>query len=401
MIAAGTGLSTGLDSIKCAREAARSAMERLGGSRADTGIVFCTGAGSESYEPILRTVREICGTDSLTGCSGAGVLTESGEVEGETGVAVLAVTSDSLLATPFSFSGLKGRDDEIGRSIGRLVRHAGSEQAIVVLFPDTLSCNPERLFNGIRREAGPVPVVGGGAGSSDPNTRSTFQFCGGEVESNAVSGLLISGGFASSVGITQCCLPIGGPRRITGSLGNAIRSLDGAPALEALMESLSGPCGRMAKDLHKLASHVFMAFPGGVGSMGRRGQYVVRSILGVDPDDGSIYVGHEVSEGDVVCFALRDPDGAREDLKQMLAECRPVDTGPSLGLYFNCAARGRGLYGIPDIDTSYIANTFARVPVVGFFGFAEIAPLHGLTRLHNYSGVMVLVSESTAAQRPS
>ena len=391
---AGSGLSTGRDPVRSAQEAAGQAMTRLAAERVYAALVFSTSDKTDLFNPMLRAIGDITETGNVVGCSGAGVLTEAGEIEGETGVAVLTLSSDSLKVLPFFFSDLKGRDEQIGREIGGLVSPDERARTLVVIFPDTLTCSPNHLFGGIREVAGSVPVVGGGAGSSDPSRDTTFQFHGRESTSNAVSGVILTGAIACSVGITQCCLPIGKPRLVTSSVGNSINSLDGAPALKVLIECLAGPGRDATSDLHKLASHVFVAFPSGADRELKRGQYVVRSILGVDPDNGSIYVGDDVDEGQTVCFALRDPDGARDDLKAMLEECASNSSGPGLGLYFNCAARGRGLYGISDIDTSYIRNSFTKLPVVGFFGYAEIAPLSGRTRLHNYSGVMVLVSES-------
>jgi small ligand-binding sensory domain FIST len=225
----------------------------------------------------------------------------------------------------------------------------------------------------------------------------TQQFCGEKVVSNAVSGVLLSGPIAHSVGVTQSCLPLGRPHRITAAEGNAIRSLDGRPAVRSLIESLAGPCGDLTDDLHRLASHVFVGLPTAESSSWKHGDYIVRSILGVDPDDGAVYVGCEVREGDTIGFMLRDPAGAREDLKAMLECSAPSGRHPALGFYFNCCARGAGLYGMPEIDTAYIRNALPALPVVGFFGFSEIAPGGAGTRCHNYSGVMALVSEAATA----
>jgi small ligand-binding sensory domain FIST len=299
-----------------------------------------------------------------------------------------------MRAAPFFVKDLKGRDFEAGREIGRLAKPLLSDNALLVIFPDTLSCNPEKLFSGIHEVAGPVPVVGGGAAPGSTSGNRTHQFCGGDAMSNAVSGVVLTGAIVSSVGVTQSCLPVGRLWRVTGAEGNAIRTLDGQPAVRALIECLAGPGRQVSEDLHRLAPHLFVAFPSGGGRDMKRGQYLVRNILGVDPDDGSVFVGREIAEGDSISFALRDPDGAREDLKAMIEESAPLAGHPDIGLYFNCCARGRGLYGLPDIDTAYIRNAFSGLPLAGFFGYAEIAPLRGRARLHNYSGVMVLVSEA-------
>ncbi|HZI94454.1 MAG TPA: FIST N-terminal domain-containing protein [Patescibacteria group bacterium] len=397
MIRAATGLSSGKDPIKCAEEAARSSIGRLesmGAASADAVLVFTSGEASGSFVPMLHSIRAICGTGSVAGCSGAGVLTEAGEIEGENAVAVLSLASDTMRATPFFVRDLKGRDADAGREIGRVVRPLLSDNALLVVFFDALACNPELMFGGLHEVAGPVPVVGGGAASGESSGSITHQFCGGEAMSNAVSGVVLTGAIVSSVGVTQSCLPVGRPWRVTGAKGNAIQTLDGQPAVRALIECLAGPGREISQDLHRLAPHLFVAFPSVAGREMKRGQYLVRSILGVDPDDGSVFVGRQITEGETISFALRDPDGARDDLKAMIEESVPVAGRPDIGLYFNCCARGRGLYGLPDIDTAFIHNAFSHLPLAGFFGYAEVASLRGRARLHNYAGVMLLVSES-------
>ena len=96
-------------------------------------------------------------------------------------------------------------------------------------------------------------------------------------------------------------------------------------------------------------------------------------------------------------FTLRSGDGAREDLKLTLEEQARAWEGqtPSFGLYINCLGRGSGLYGFPDLDTSYIKQYFGEIPVIGFFSGCEIAPIRQQSAFHQYSGVLVLVGEKT------
>lgn len=405
MIRAGTGLSTHADRTRAADEAATAAMTALssraepgGRAAADAALVFTSGLKARDFDAMLETVRRICGTGNIAGCSGAGVLTERAEVEDAPAVAVLALVSDSLRATALQVTDLKGNDRDAGRRIGLAAGRELGDNPLLIIFPDTMGCVPDRLLAGIQETLGPVPVVGGGAAPASGGGKAAFQFCGQSALTNAVTAMLLSGDIVSSVNVTQSCLPVGRPMRVTRSQGNAIRTLDGTPAVKALIECLAGGPGRdLGIDPQRLAPHLFIAFPSGGGGDLGRGRYLVRNILGVDPDDGAIFVGHEMHEGEMVSFALRDPDGARDDLKAMLQETAPGAGRPDLGLYFNCCARGAGLYGLPGIDTAFISNAFDGVPLAGFFGLAEFAPVGGQARLHNYSGVMVLISESPAS----
>lgn len=397
MIWAGSGLSRRSDSLRAAEEAARGAMSAAGLTRAGLVFFFSTIEHSKNYPEMLAVVRRVTASGNLVGCSGAGVLATEGEIEGEEGVSVLALASDDITAAPFLVRNIRGRDREVGREIADLVSPYRRRESVLLLFPDTLSCNPEQLFRGITGQMGEIDVAGGGA-ADDGAGRKTYQMCGGQVVSNAVAGALLSGDLDTFVGVTQCCRPIGPVLEVTEAEGNVIRGLGGRPAMDWLTEVV----GReISGDLDRLASYIFLGFPTeplGAGRTLERGSYMVRNIIAMDEDTGALAVGRKVAPGDPVSFVLRDPVSAREDLKAMLEEepARRVSREGRMGLYFNCCARGAGLYGMPGIDTAFINRALGTVPMAGFFGFCEIASARGSARLHNYSGVMTLIAERTA-----
>jgi small ligand-binding sensory domain FIST len=387
-------MSSEKDSVRAAEKAALSAMSHAGLRRAGLVFLFATVDHSGKYVEMLQAVRRATGSGNLVGCSGAGVLTSEGEIEGERGVAAMALASDRATAAPFLVQNLRGRDREAGREIGRIVRPYMSGDSMLAVFPDTLNCNPDALFQGLGEILGPVPVVGGGA-ADDGSGDTTYQMCGGRVISDGVAGFLLSGQFSCSVGVTQSCLPLGRSMVITEAKRNVILTLDGRPAIEALANAMGED---LQGDLDQLAGFIFVGFPvreTEPGAILERGTYIVRNILSVDSDSGAVAVGKRVSEGETMSFVLRDPAGAREDLKVMLGEESAAGSSrlPRLGLYFNCCARGSSLYGMPGIDTAFINRTFESLPMAGFFSFCEFAPMRGRPRLHNYTGVMTVVSE--------
>ncbi|MBI3449206.1 MAG: FIST C-terminal domain-containing protein [Acidobacteria bacterium] len=410
MIWAGSGLSAKSDGLKAAEEAASAAMAEAEEAasaamaearleRAGLVFLFSTADHAAKYPDMLASVRRITGCGNLVGCSGAGVLTAEGEIEGEKGVAVLALASDQATAAPFVVQNLRGRDRDAGREIGDLVAPYRRGDSLLVVFPDTLNCNPDALFTGIADVLGEIPVVGGGA-ADDGAGKATYQMCGGKVVQNGVTGVLLSGSLSSSIGVTQACRPIGKPFIVTECDGNVVTKLGDRPAVQALAEAL-GPS--LWEEVSRLAGFIFVGFPVDdrvAGASFDRGGYIVRNIIGVDGESGAITIGKEVAKGDTISFVLRDPMSARDDLKAMLDEEAAVGSlaTPRLGLYFNCCARGSGLYGMEGIDTAFIRRAFDALPVAGFFGFCEIASMRGIARLHNYSGVMTLVSEMTPAE---
>ena len=153
--------------------------------------------------------------------------------------------------------------------------------------------------------------------------------------------------------------------------------------------------GPLAEDIRRALMVLFVGVPAD-----RRensvapGKYLVRNIIGLDPDKGILGVAEEVSAGEAMIFTMRDGQRAREDLGQMLQRQVQALGGkkPAFGLYFNCCARGNSLYGIPGIDSAYIRQALGDVPLIGMFGGYELAPLGRANHLFAYTGVLALVT---------
>jgi small ligand-binding sensory domain FIST len=161
-----------------------------------------------------------------------------------------------------------------------------------------------------------------------------------------------------------------------------------------LKESIPASIRENPREIMRL---VFAAFPPDPEEKEiKGGDYLVRNLLGFNPDTGIIGVAENVKEGQVMSFTLRHPTMAREDLKQMLerlVSSSRLEKQFRFGFYFNCCARGSSLYGYQGIDTAYITQALGEVPIVGFFGNSEFAPLRQTNYLFTYTGVLVLISE--------
>jgi small ligand-binding sensory domain FIST len=392
MLHAGVGLSTHKNTQQAGIEAAETALSRSGSDTADLALVFATTEHGAGYSLLLRTVKDTARATHVVGCSAGGVLTSDGEIERAPGVAVLTVRADTFSASRFFVPRLRGRSHEAGQAVADHVRpHLGVDNLLVVL-PDTYNFNSSAFFSGLTETLPRVPVVGGGA-SEDGTLGETFQLCGDTVGNDAVCGVLLSGHLHHTIGVTQSCRPIGPVHTITKSHQNLILELDGRPAFAVFAEALPQP---LREDLHRAAAFVFAGLPVDAERQHiARGEYVVRNLVGFDPKQGIVAVGEEVHPGQKMVFALRDGGISRDDLKVTLEEQAQAWAGqrPGFGMYFNCASRGRGLYGISDLDTSYIKQYLGDIPMIGFFTGCEIGPIQRRSSLHLYSGVLVLVGE--------
>lgn len=392
MLHAGVGLSTQRNTERAAVEAAQTALTRSGSDTADLALVFATTEHGPNYGLLLRTIKDVAHATHVVGCSGGGVLTTDGEVERAPGVAVLTVRADTFAASRFFVPQLRGRGYETGKEVAARVHpHLGADNLLVV-FPDTYNFNSASFFRGLSEAAPNLPVVGGGA-SEDGTLGETFQLCGDTVSNDAVCGVLLSGQFHHTIGIAQACQPISPVHTVTKSHKNLILELDGRPAFAVFAEVVRQP---LLDDLRRAAAFVFVGLPVDAERQRiARGEYVVRNIVGVDPNQGIVAIADEIRQGQKMVFTLRDGDGSRDDLQVTLEAQAQAWEGqaPGFGLYFDCVGRGSGLYGFPDLDTSYIKQYLGDVPVIGFFTGCEIAPIQRQPSLHQYSGVLVLVGE--------
>jgi small ligand-binding sensory domain FIST len=389
---AGTGLSENPDAADAGREATRLALENAGVDRADFVLVFATMPHRPRFAALLAEVQRAAGTTVLSGCSGAGVIASGIEVEGGPGVAVLAVRSDRLRARAL----VEPAGDDQGREAAAALGRAPGQAPLFVTFTDPAAVRPESLLEGLASTAPGAPAVGAAAsGTQGPG--GTFQFCGRNVATRSISALRLEGPLRRAVGVTQGCLPVGPPARVTRAAENVVLELDGRPALDVLRSRLPAA---LSESLGRLGGHLFVGLPPDPAqSTIDDGEYLVRPLFAVDPARGALLLGEEVREGEPLLFVLRDGGAARDDLKAMLgrlaSQAPPADW--AFGLYFNCAGRGTGLYGFPGVDSAYIASQFPHLPVAGLFGNAEIAPLRGANRLFTFTGVLALVGEAAGA----
>lgn len=314
------------------------------------------------------------------GCSAFGVLGGDREIEGSPAAAALAIRGLSL--DGFTLD-LNDAGAAAGHELGR--RWPGDGVA-ALLFPDAASFNGDIFFREFRRSHGFAPLVGG----LSAGTPQGSLFCGDRVASGAVSGLLLRGGLTCELLVTQCCDPMTEIRTVSSAEGNVIHKLDSDAAMEVLKEALqaSPEAGHAARTGNIFGGFLLDDRKPESG----RGDFLIRALVGADQESGTVSVAGPVHVGDRFAFLYRNDRIATEDFNRRLAELKArLDGAPILfGLYFNCAGRGRSLYGADSVDVGLIRRHLGEFPLAGFHGNGEIAPSARRNVLHNFTGVLAL-----------
>ena len=386
MIHVGVGHSQSLSTSEAAERATVMAMGNAGIAKADLAIVFATLNYQTEYEHLYQAVHSNANCDELIGCSGMSVLTSAGEFEEEPTLAVMVIRSDQLSAASFS---ARGTAAEIGEQIQKDIQSGRDDDSLLVIFPDVRAVNPAELVKHIGDDGTELPLVGA-AVSGDATGAQMYHWRGEEATEGGLTGILLTGDFNTEIGVAQGCQPVGRPREVTRAEGRVIFELDGEPALE----NFKGTLQLLTQDdIRRSGGTVFVGIAMDPENRNPiRGDFLIRNLIGINEEHDALAVSEEVTEGQLVQFHLRNPNAAAEEIQVILTRLaeKTREHPPAFGLYFNCLGRGKGLYGVANHDIGVIQEKFPGLPVIGFFGNSEFAPIGGRNFAHAYTGVFVL-----------
>ena len=190
--------------------------------------------------------------------------------------------------------------------------------------------------------------------------------------------------------VSQGAAPVGRELTITSATGNVIHELAGRPAVETV-ERIIGELSVRERALVAGGLLIGIVIDSGKPEY-EQGDFLVRGVLGADPDSGSLVVGANVREGQIVRLHARDAQSADEDLRHALRLRVEALAGkaPAGAIVFSCNGRGRSMFGIPDHDALAVARELGGAPAAGFFAAGEIGPVGGRSFLHGFTATVAV-----------
>jgi small ligand-binding sensory domain FIST len=378
-----SGLSMAADPQAGAADAAARVAAELAGERVDLAVVFAAGAHLAAPEDTLAGVHGELAPEVLVGCGAGGVLGPGQEVERGTAVAVWAAAFDGAAVSTFHAE-VTEVDDGLAVSGVPDLRGAGA----ALLLPDPYSFPTDAVLAELHERAPGVPVLGGVSSARTLGGEAAL-FVGEDVVSGGAVGVRLDGVELLPC-VSQGATPIGPELTITAGEGRIIHELAGRPALEALRDVIEelGPADRAI-----LAEGMLLGI---VVEQGQpdyaHGDFLVRSVLGGDPDHGTIAVGAPIAAGQVVRVHARDASSADRDLHEALGLRRRALGSDAIAgaLMFTCNGRGRAMFGVADHDATALADELGAIPVAGFFAAGEIGPVGGESFLHGFTATVAV-----------
>lgn len=361
-------------------EVVSAAGDRLGGA-ADLAVLFVSPHHLKERELISREVRAAFPGATLIGCSGGGIIGDGKEVEDAPAVALAVASLPGVRLTPFHLANPELPDPDQPGGWRERLGFAPDASPHFVLLPDPLSCNVERLVTGLDAAFGSASCKVGGLVSGGTRPGAHTLWLDETTHDRGVVGLALEGDVQLRTILAQGCRPIGEPMLVTSCDDNIIYQVEGhtpVEALKALLEELDEGDRELAR--HSLFVGIEMKDQVEY----HQGEFLIRNLLGLDPERGAIAVAARVRRWQAVQFHLRDSATSADDLAHQLAAHGRAAPGAG-ALLFSCLGRGEQLYGQPHHDSHRFRDVVGDVPLAGFFCNGEIGPVAGRTFVHGYT----------------
>jgi small ligand-binding sensory domain FIST len=179
--------------------------------------------------------------------------------------------------------------------------------------------------------------------------------------------------------------------------GDVIHEIDGRPAAERIDDVYGSREWRTQRPVSRLALGVPL---GERHRLAGEDGYVNRLITGVLPDGKAIGLFEpDLEDGAEVLFMLRDPalmiESARRGSEAAVARMRREGGRPRFALYVDCAGRAAAVSKTATEEAAEVQAVMRRegVPLLGFYSGVEVAPVRGVSRGLDWTGVLLLLGE--------
>jgi small ligand-binding sensory domain FIST len=388
-VKAGGALVLTADVREAARRAVDEARASLGGLSPALAVLFASAHFFGSAEDLAAAVTEQAGPVPLIGCVAEAVAGGPREVESEPAVSLwLAAGLGPVETYAMEFIRTSSGGTFGGYRFGAEPRGAHLMLCDPFTFPagDLLAHLNDHV---------PGTVVMGGMASGGLRLNQSRLFLDGRVLAEGAVGAHLPQAEVHPL-VAQGCRPVGDPYTTTRAEGNVIFELGGRPPVVRLQE-LAAALSSRDRELLVQGLQVGLVIDE-YRSESRPGDFLIRSVVGADPESGAIAVGEEIAVGQTVQFHVRDAESADEDLQRALAREAAVLGGrrPAGALLFTCNGRGSRLFPGPDHDAGLIAKMLGQIPVAGFFCAGELGPVGGQNFLHAFTASIALFPDASS-----
>src|SRR6201992_2231884 len=346
---AGAALVLTADPAEAARQAAQQARAALGAEPPAFAVLFASAHFHITAPALIEAVAAQLRPVPLIGCVAEAVARNAREVDSEPAVALWLAAGVGPVET-FSMQFVRTAS---GGAFGGYQFGPGRAGGCLMIS-DPFTSPPESLRSHLNEHAAGTLVMGGMASGGLGAQRSRLFLDGRVLAEGAVGAYLPDTEIPPLV--SQGCRPVGEPFTVTAAEGNLVQKLGGRPAMSRLQD-LAASLSDEDRELLVQGVQVGIVI-NEYGGERRQGDFLIRGILGAQPETGALAVGDEVEVGQTLQFHVRDAKSADRELQHIL-ETETTALGgqrPAGALLFTCTGRGSRLFADPSHDTGLMAK---------------------------------------------
>jgi small ligand-binding sensory domain FIST len=381
-------LSTAHTATTAAEEVAQAALRGLGGRSPDLAVAFYSPHHAANAAGLGSLLVERTGAKALVGVLGESIIGGSREIEDRPALALwVGAWDESVSVDPFHLDLEETPDGPTLFGWPDALFETDPAKALLLCFGDPYTFPVVDLFLPRVNEDYPGLPVAGGMASSPTGAGAPALILNGEVKEQGAVGVLIRGAKFRTV-VSQGCRPVGRPLVVTKGEDNVIAELGGRTPLDYL-RGLLEEVSPQEKELMQRGLLLGVAISE-YRDQFRRGDFLIRNLIGLDPRTGALAVTDRIRRGQTVQFHVRDAASADEDLRELLEATSREGHRPAGGLVFSCNGRGTRMFPQPDHDAKTLQSLAGPLALAGFFAAGELGPVGGTNFIHGFTASAVL-----------
>ena len=357
-------------------------------NRANLAFLFISQDHADDAESISEQIRTATSCDTIIGCTGESIIGHKREIEEGPAISLWTACLPAVETVPMHLTYAKTSDGESILGWPDDTMEAWPTGSMFFLLADPFSFPTDALITQLNHKEPGIPVVGGNASGGQAADQNRL-LLGDQVVSHGAVAVLLRGKTGIRTLVSQGCRPIGDHFVITRAEENVICELGGKPALLRLKQIFDTLPTReqalvqqglhMGRVVNEYQDHF------------DQGDFLIRNVIGIDPDEGSIAVADLLRPGQTVQFQIRDQETADAELNQLLQKLRDDESFSAGGaILFTCNGRGTRLFPEPHHDASAIARALGPIPLAGFFAAGEIGPVGQENFVHGFTASLAL-----------
>ncbi len=371
------------------RQWAQDLRAQLQAPEVSLGLVFMTPRFFPDAKQVLEILRVHARIPLLAGCSSTALVAGDEELEENPGIvlALYSLPGAKLSGSYFAQTEVDEADEPAYWQGFTHVPAAESNGWLTFIDPFHLDSESWlRTWN----ESYPGSPVYGGLASGVFADQTTQVYLNGEVYEEGGVAISVGGEVKLTGVISQGCTPIGDTWTLTRVEQNLIHKIANRPAYDVLSETVNE---MSPDDQKKVRGNLFIGLV--VNEYlddFHRGDFLVRNLLGGDPQTGVLAVGALPRAGQTMQFQRRDAEAASEDMNELLGRTQIELGGATVygGCLCCCNGRGKHLFGTSGHDAQLVQKQFGGIGLSGFFCNGEIGPVGQKNFLHGYTASLAL-----------